>query len=1136
MNTFNSILPVIAIICVMALLGLLFGQKKKNAQVLSLIAALSSSVIWLICDFMLINVFNFINQALLYKVTLVFAALSIIFLMHFFISYSRVKISSFIKAIVIIMFIFFVVIDLFTDTIVAGVAESIEFGSQNYIPGSLYLLYIFMIMIPLLSSVFLLIRNYIYARREEDKKFSRIMFLSTVAFAGVVFVNSVIVPMFSMQSPRIVSVAVIFLVIVLLISIVKWNILGVSLGLLSVKTKIFFSIFIFCLGLFSVLIIVAYFVSNLVMKSQSMTFIDLLYKGKNQDIDNYVENYVRDIKKFSSDGEIVLYSNSDQMVKIANYIYNSDLESKTVVDKLSQTIGGVELVVDKDFETNQIIDLNRAWNSSYCWHVCEVTDNDLNFFQGDSYIAQNGELSQCLIESMSSCNVYSNLGEWTFRNNNAYKIDPVNNLYTSIFVSKTDDNKLIFLTSNAYLSFDSDSLYAYDDQNTFANNLDEIYDVKDTMVFDVDGTVDWSLNHKYLINENVNSNIIDSNFWPQFISDVVNSKESIIQVNSYIDGDFSDVFVIGYPIVRDDRVVKIIAVVEDTQEIENIIAQNFDERDDLAIYLLNSDGSMLYSSSNRFISHGYDKSDINEFSCDIDSDVSSNQYSRSGDRIWGICGFDSILNTYLIIEYRLSLSFLGPSWSAYVMILFISVASLCISSLSNFIGNYISAPIKDLENGCKKLLKGDFSHEFKSDSQDEIGQLYQSFGKLSGYIHQTQDEINAKIKEQTRYIENQKNELENNQKELSLLLKNVQTEKVKALKERNTMNAILFSIGDGVFVIDQHFKIVMFNKKAEDISGFSLDDVLGKRYDEVLKFLFEKSRSVNDNFIKNAISAKGGKYVDEPTVLIKKNGTEIAVSNSAAPIKNKAGKKIGYVIVFRDVSREREVDRMKSEFVSVASHQLRTPLTGMKWYIELLAGNNADKLNNEQMDFIRNIRDNNERMISLVDDLLNVTRVESNKNFEIKRKKVDVVSILDKVLKIQNVIGTINKVKVSLDSSIPEECVLNVDPDKIFEVFNNVINNAVKYSRENGIVLVGMKEDSKTVTFWIKDRGYGIPKDVQKRIFTQFFRAENVIKRATEGTGLGLYIVKSIMDAHCGKVYFKSVENKGSTFFLSFTK
>jgi len=442
----------------------------------------------------------------------------------------------------------------------------------------------------------------------------------------------------------------------------------------------------------------------------------------------------------------------------------------------------------------------------------------------------------------------------------------------------------------------------------------------------------------------------------------------------------------------------------------------------------------------------------------------------------------------------------------------------------------LSRPIKKLVEYAKRIEEGDLNVKIKEYGRDEIGQLSKAFNSAVAAVKRSRREIDRKVEEQTAEIKQKASDLADKQKAILNVLEDVETERDKATREREKANIILHSIGDGVFVVDKDYKVIVFNEVAEKISGFSAKEVIGKRYDAILKFVFEKDEKINDEFVRRAIGSGSVKQMSNHTVIIRKDGQRVPVADSAAPIKDKSGEVAGCVVVFRDVTHEREIDNMKSEFVSVASHQLRTPLTGIKWFTEFLM---KSKLSPKTKDYVKQISVSNERMVRLVDDLLNVSRIETGRKFDIILKDTDIVPLVKGVVKEQMPSAEQKHIALICAVDAPAKLILPIDELKIRQVFQNLINNAIKYSKEKTKVIIGCQQKKNEVIFFVKDNGVGIPEHQQSRVFTKFFRAENVLTMHTDGTGLGLYIVKAIAEAHGGKAWFESVENKGTTFFIS---
>lgn len=227
-----------------------------------------------------------------------------------------------------------------------------------------------------------------------------------------------------------------------------------------------------------------------------------------------------------------------------------------------------------------------------------------------------------------------------------------------------------------------------------------------------------------------------------------------------------------------------------------------------------------------------------------------------------------------------------------------------------------------------------------------------------------------------------------------------------------------------------------------------------------------------------------------------------------------------------------KLDRLKDEFVGIVSHQLRTPLTGIRWFTEMLFKNSDKNLNNKQLGLLQKIRVSNLSLIKLVNDLLEVSHIETGHKFEIVKNNFNLNDLINEVIK-ENVY-LIETKKLKITNNILNDLEIYADRDKIKQVWQNLITNASKYSRENAEIKIYLKtKKTGELIFYVEDKGIGVPKKQQSKLFTKFFRATNASLQYTEGTGLGLYIAREIVRAHGGEMSFKSKEKVGSIFFFS---
>lgn len=454
--------------------------------------------------------------------------------------------------------------------------------------------------------------------------------------------------------------------------------------------------------------------------------------------------------------------------------------------------------------------------------------------------------------------------------------------------------------------------------------------------------------------------------------------------------------------------------------------------------------------------------------------------------------------------------------------------------LSLLAANKISKPIEKLKLGAEEIAGGNLRLDVTLSTKDEIGDLSRAFNKMMVAVIASRAEVDNKVSEQTKEITEKAQDMQDQQKAIINILEDVEEEKELTEREKDKVDTILKSIGDAVFVVDKDLKIVLVNQVTVDICGLKEEELVGKKYSEVLRFVFQaeegEKEKVNDKFVNDAISTGKVQEMSNHTVLINKKGERIPVADSAAPLLNQKNEIIGCVVVFRDVTHEYEIDKAKTEFVSLASHQLRTPLSAINWYSEMLTNGDAGKLTDEQKQYVDEIYKGNQRMVDLVNSLLNVSRIELG-TFMIDPAPTDLVAMAQEVVKEQTPLITKKKLKVveSYGKDVPK---INVDPKLTRIIMQNLLSNAIKYT-EKGQVEISLEKEKEDILIKVADTGLGIPKSQQDKMFQKLFRADNVRKTDTEGTGLGLYIIKSILDHTGGTIRFESVENKGTTFYAT---
>lgn len=229
-----------------------------------------------------------------------------------------------------------------------------------------------------------------------------------------------------------------------------------------------------------------------------------------------------------------------------------------------------------------------------------------------------------------------------------------------------------------------------------------------------------------------------------------------------------------------------------------------------------------------------------------------------------------------------------------------------------------------------------------------------------------------------------------------------------------------------------------------------------------------------------------------------------------------------------------EIDKAKDEFISITSHQLRTPLTGIRWATGSLIKKGAGRFSPDDLDLIKQVSRSNITLIKLLNDLLDVSRIQLGQNYNIKKQKFVFKDLLLEVLSENDYL--IQEKKLVIDDKVSDFFIIQADRAKIKQVLQNLISNACKYSKVNGKIEISVKELKKNIYIYIKDNGIGIPKNEQFNIFKKFFRSSNAHLQSVEGTGLGLYIAKEIIKAHQGKLFFKENQPNGSIFYFTLSK
>ncbi|MBI2451182.1 MAG: PAS domain-containing protein [Parcubacteria group bacterium] len=412
---------------------------------------------------------------------------------------------------------------------------------------------------------------------------------------------------------------------------------------------------------------------------------------------------------------------------------------------------------------------------------------------------------------------------------------------------------------------------------------------------------------------------------------------------------------------------------------------------------------------------------------------------------------------------------------------------------------FIKNPIKILEKGSEAIGKENFDFKIAYKSNDELGKFIGDF-----------DNMRLKLKTSLLNIRN----------------------------EYERFKTLISSMDDGVLLIDSSFKIALINQKGEKLLEIKTADAVEKKISDVF-FVYQGSKKIEEEKRPAAIVLKTGKPMEislkDDYYFETKAGKRLPVVLTAAPFKDEAGRITGAIIVFRDNEEEKKIDETKSSFISVASHQLRTPLTTMRWYTEMIESEDAGPLNEDQKNFVGQIYAGILKLNETINMLLSLARIEGGR-IKNEMTSLNLSDVTNNIVKNLSPLIKNKNHKVNFIEPPKELANALADLTMLEQVITNLLSNAINYTRTDGAIEIKIEKDpatENTLIYSVKDNGIGIPKEQQKNIFEKFFRADNAVTEIPEGNGLGLALIKKLVELWEGKIWFESEEGKGATFYFT---
>ncbi|MCX6795330.1 MAG: ATP-binding protein [Candidatus Falkowbacteria bacterium] len=498
---------------------------------------------------------------------------------------------------------------------------------------------------------------------------------------------------------------------------------------------------------------------------------------------------------------------------------------------------------------------------------------------------------------------------------------------------------------------------------------------------------------------------------------------------------------------------------------------------------------------------------------------------------------------FLVSEIRLE-SVHHFAWLILGQITFVSIIGLAFFTflITRLILSLVK-PLSRFKKISESVIAGDFSQRIDIKQDDEFGDLAKVFNHMLDNLRDLYKNLDKKVRERTAVIESKSEEAEKQRSAMVNILEDV--EKDKDHLELVTQDLEKFKLAvenasDQVIITDTEGIVVYGNKAVVKITGYSPEEVIGQKAGVLWKTPMPQDYYEN---MWRTIKFEKKPFIGE--IKNKRKSGELYDANiSIAPVLNDRGDIIYFVAIEHDITKEKEVDKAKTEFVSLASHQLRTPLSAINWYTEMLLAGDAGPMNEEQKKYLNEVAIGNQRMVDLVDSLLNVSRLDLG-TFIVEPEPLDAAEVSKSVIEELSPLIISKKIKVEqlYNKKLKD---FNADKKLFRIIFQNLLSNAIKYTLPEGRVKVristalrdksfgSLKMAFDSLVIEVADSGIGIPENQQEKIFSKMFRADNARESETEGTGLGLYIIKSIVDHSGGSIWFKSKEGVGTTFYVAF--
>ncbi len=509
-------------------------------------------------------------------------------------------------------------------------------------------------------------------------------------------------------------------------------------------------------------------------------------------------------------------------------------------------------------------------------------------------------------------------------------------------------------------------------------------------------------------------------------------------------------------------------------------------------YVVDGLGNLVAHPNNQFLATHPKLSNVEAVKDFINGQITTGQtVSETGKKVISTPRVIPVSAWAIIVEEPVSSVYSGVnSYIQLATIIGLSAIAFSIA-LSFFFRRQLTEPIKKLAEGARRFGRGEFDKQIELKSDDELSDLAETFNKMGKSINE--------------------------------LVGDLKTNNLSLLVEQTKLNNIISSVSDAVIALNNKGEIVSANPPAAKLISKTAKEIQSQKMTDLYRFKFD------DKPFSPTLDKPGNYHYTDLTL---HNGNEIFYLDLAVSVLSHKDSDVAVIITIRDLTKSRELDFMKLDFVAIAAHELRTPLTVVRGYLDLLNTEAIRKFTLNNLENLQKAVEGTDQLRDLINKLLNIARIERGE-MEIFIEKMNLTKLVKDSVRQHNPQSIQKEQRLTFKAASDKTIYVPADPSSITEVLNNLIGNAIKYTGKRGIITVELEANEIQAMVKVSDSGPGIPESLRDKLFTKFYRAERSLISGSRGTGLGLFISKTIIELQHGEIGLDSSDTNGSTFFFT---